>query len=218
MSVSGNVLNAYDAMGIPIIGGQDVRSNSVWYKTYIDQSIATTTTYDVYTDLGDRPVNKGNIINDSTTTTISYQVSVDGTNYGDTFKLKPGEIRSFANWIVWKKLKVTASPTAATIAGDTASQLSALSITGVTTSNSNAFVLYWNLTNATSTRTVQVYKDSAKTQLVLQGSRTGDGSITLAEENSSGLSGSVTVAYTQNDTDAGNTFTFPAYTFRMDFV
>jgi hypothetical protein len=41
--------------------------------------------------------------------------------------------------------------------------------------------------------------------LVAEGTRTGDGAITLAAANGSGLSGSVMVAYTADDGDAGNT-------------
>jgi hypothetical protein len=42
--------------------------------------------------------------------------------------------------------------------------------------------------------TVSVYKDSAQTQLVAEGSRAGAGSVTLAEQNDSGLSGTVSYA------------------------
>ena len=57
------------------------------------------------------------------------------------------------------------------------------------------------------TRTVTLYKAAAKTpgDIVAQGSLTGDGTITLTQQLGSGLSGSVDVAWTANDTDIGNT-------------
>jgi hypothetical protein len=42
---------------------------------------------------------------------------------------------------------------------------------------------------------------------VATGSRSGDGSITLAGQNGATIYGSVTVAYTADDADAGNTLT-----------
>lgn len=100
-----------------------------------------------------------------------------------------------------------------TESGDTANQLSAWSFSGLKSTNCdplftpNAFTLFWKLTNSTNTRTVSVYNASgmAAGSLVAQGTSVGDGVITLAEQNSSGLTGSVTVAYTADDTDNGNT-------------
>jgi len=51
------------------------------------------------------------------------------------------------------------------------------------------------LSNSGSTRTLTL---SLNGQVLASGSRSGDGSITLAEQNESGLSGSATVAYTAN--------------------
>lgn len=87
-----------------------------------------------------------------------------------------------------------------TVAGDTASSLTLFTITGATSSNTNGYKLYWKLTNSGSTRTINVYKDAAGSNLVASGSRTGDGSITLTQQNTSGISGSVTVAYTTDET------------------
>jgi hypothetical protein len=55
---------------------------------------------------------------------------------------------------------------------------------------------------------VSVYKDSGKTQKVAEGSRSGDGAVTLAEQNSSGLAGSVGVTYAQNDDNVVLTLPF----------
>lgn len=93
-----------------------------------------------------------------------------------------------------------------TVNGDTGGQLSAVALYHITSNNTNAGTVYWNLTNSGSTRTVNVYKDSGKTQLVVSGSRVGNGVINLLQQNNSGLAGRVTVAYTGDDTDAGNTF------------
>ena len=54
-------------------------------------------------------------------------------------------------------------------------------------------LLYATMTNSGSVRTVGIYNGN---RLVASGYRTGDGSVTLTEENSSGVSGTVTVAFT----------------------
>lgn len=107
---------------------------------------------------------------------------------------------------------VASAISAATVteAGDASNQLSLWSISGATSSNTNAFVLYWKLVDAAGTRTVSVYKnsDGAAGNLVAEGSRVGDGAITLAAQNASGLTGAVTVAYSGDDTTlAANTLT-----------
>ena len=84
-----------------------------------------------------------------------------------------------------------------TAAGDTASATSNWSFTGVTTSNSDSGSLYWSITNASDTATVNIYKDAAGLQLVASGSGSvagGSAAITLAAANSSGITGSVTLA------------------------
>jgi hypothetical protein len=53
--------------------------------------------------------------------------------------------------------------------------------------------------------------------LVAQGSRVGDGSITLTAQNLSGLSGTVAVAYTGDDTDAGNSLELVRYSDNVDY-
>jgi len=114
------------------------------------------------------------------------------------------------NDIVVNYIKLaTALTSEYTEAGDAASQVSGWILYGVNTLNTNAGLLYWNLTNVTTTRTVSLYSAAAKTAgyLVAQGSRTGDGAITLSAMNSSGLTGTVTVAYTIDDSDSANILT-----------
>jgi len=89
--------------------------------------------------------------------------------------------------------------------GDASNQLSGWTLDDLSSTNSNDGLLYWNLTNVAATRTVTLYSDSAKSASVAKGSVVGDGAIVLAEQNSSGLTGTVTVAYTVADTDSGNT-------------
>ena len=104
-------------------------------------------------------------------------------------------------WIGWT------AGTAFTIteAGDTGNYVATWVLAGYSNSNSNGFVWYWNLTVSGTNYTVSLYSDLAKTQLVAQGTRTGVGSITLAAQNGSGLSGSVAVSGTPvADTDAAN--------------
>jgi hypothetical protein len=120
-------------------------------------------------------------------------------------------INGDSNLYTWSGGVTTIASSAMNIAeaGDASNQLSAWAITGtVTTSNSDNFVLYYKLTDSAGDRTVNIYKDSAGTEEVMVGTRTGDGIITLTESNSSGLTGVVTVAYTGDDTTvSANTLT-----------
>jgi hypothetical protein len=93
--------------------------------------------------------------------------------------------------------------------GDDNTQLSAWVLNGVRPHHNLEFnagppvahKLYVDLVDATGTRTVTIWKDSGKTQKVAEGSLAGDGTITLAEQNNSGISGTVAVTYTTDDTD-----------------
>lgn len=107
----------------------------------------------------------------------------------------------------WVSILNYGSNANATINGDTGSQLSGLYLTHASLSNTDSNVLYWNLTNSGSVRTLNVYKNSAKNQLVASGTRTGNGYMYLLQQNDSMLGGSVTVTYSGDDTDSGNTVT-----------
>lgn len=89
------------------------------------------------------------------------------------------------------------------IIGDGESQLSNLSLSGLTLDYMDEGILYWNLSTAGPIRRFSLYKDSAKTEFVASGLG-GDGTIDIIEENGSGIAGSIDVAYTQNDTDTTN--------------
>lgn len=116
---------------------------------------------------------------------------------------------------LWKwngAIAIASAISAASVAeaGDASDQLSSWVIAGATSSNTNAFVLYYSLTNSGTTRTVDIYKnsDGAAGNKVATGSRDGDGIITLTASNTSGITGSVTVAYSGDDTTlAANTLT-----------
>ena len=86
---------------------------------------------------------------------------------------------------------------------DDASQLSSWVLTGQTVAYSDWGRLYCKLYDTAGDRYVELYKDSAlgADDKVSEGHRTGDGSITLSQANGSGISGSVTVAYTADDSD-----------------
>jgi len=94
--------------------------------------------------------------------------------------------------------------------GDASTQLSSWSIDGATFLNTSKGRLFWTLSNSGTTRTVNIYNHQNQDgtypteALVATGNRSGDGAITLSEQNSSGISGSVTVAYTADDTDSAN--------------
>jgi hypothetical protein len=85
---------------------------------------------------------------------------------------------------------------------DQANQLSSWVIDGATEANTHGGVLYVKLTDAAGTHTVELYRQAAMAagDLVATGSTTG-ASLTLAEANGSGLTGSVAIAYSANDSD-----------------
>ncbi len=92
-----------------------------------------------------------------------------------------------------------------TISGDTGANFATMRIRGQNASNTNAGILYWNFSNAAGTRTLSVYKDAAKTQLVAQGTTTGSLDIFASQRNESGLLIESRQAYSGDDTDSGNT-------------
>jgi hypothetical protein len=97
-------------------------------------------------------------------------------------------------------------------AGDASNQLSNWILVGGSDLNVD---IHWQLTNSSTTRTVDIYYGSTVNPVFLMatGSRTGDGTITLDAVGTWGLSGSVSVVYTGDDTDlANNTLTFPSLT------
>ena len=99
-----------------------------------------------------------------------------------------------------------------TEAGDAGAQLSLWALAGVRPRHNLEFTapgtykLYWELTEpVVGDRRVSLFKDAAKTLKVAEGTRTGDGVITLVAQNSSGLSGTVTFTSPfVADTDAAN--------------
>ncbi len=108
---------------------------------------------------------------------------LDGTTY--YYKV----IARMANWIVEE--------------GDSATQLSAWSLTAP-----HGFKCFWELTNSGTTRRVTLYSSTNTDYMLATGTRTGDGSITLTEKNGSGINGSVTVAYTADDSGSDNILTY----------
>jgi len=88
--------------------------------------------------------------------------------------------------------------------GDASSQLSNLDLTEMDSQNSDAGILYWELTDTAGTRKFSLFSDVAKTALVVEGTLVGDGTITLTEQNNSGMSGSIDIAFTVDDTDGNN--------------
>jgi hypothetical protein len=112
-----------------------------------------------------------------------------------------------ASWTEIKSFGTRFGEAAPTEAGDASNQLSAWQIYGANAGNTDAGVLYWNLTNSGTTRTVSLYSDSGKSALVARGTRSGNGDIYLNTQTNSGLRGFVTVAYTTDDTDSANTLT-----------
>lgn len=83
--------------------------------------------------------------------------------------------------------------------GDSANQLSAWSLNAP-----NGFRAFWELTNSGTTRRVNIYSHTNHDYLLAYGTRTNDGAITLNAVNGSGISGSVTVAFSAADAGSDN--------------
>jgi hypothetical protein len=76
--------------------------------------------------------------------------------------------------------------------------------------NTNAGLLYYNITLPGGNATVSIYSDAGKTAKVAEGALVGNGggTITLAESGGSGLTGSVVIQATASaDSDASNIIT-----------
>jgi len=89
-----------------------------------------------------------------------------------------------------------------TAAGDTGGQLTNWHLTGL-----SAAVLYWRLEDVGGQARVRLYSDAAWANLVAEGTGANISTLTLAEQNSSGISGTVDVDYSLDDIDAGNKLT-----------
>lgn len=100
-----------------------------------------------------------------------------------------------------KIYKVAGASKTDIILRDLYSQLSGITLNGVTDDYSDSGKLYGTLIYST-VYTLNLYSDEERTQLVASGNRnTSSGSITISQSNNSGISGSVTLAYTQDDSD-----------------
>lgn len=102
-----SIENAIDGNGRAIQLTIDTRTGSANYKSYSDTTTADVT-IDAYTALG-RFVSSGMFINDSATSSITLQFSVDGTTFGDSLVLKAGEKFDMTSFIIWKKVKLVYS-------------------------------------------------------------------------------------------------------------
>ena len=83
--------------------------------------------------------------------------------------------------------------------GDDQHQLASWAITGANVTNTDQGGLHVTLSDLSGTRTVSLYLDAAHTTLVARGSLAGDGAVALAEQSGSGITGTVAVAYTADD-------------------
>ncbi|MCX7702969.1 MAG: hypothetical protein N2234_02555 [Planctomycetota bacterium] len=112
---------------------------------------------------------------------------------GEEFESKSGGVR----------ILITAQDEIEEIGGDEKNQLSGWEFAGAEKGENTEEEgrLYVRLSDNSGTRTVSCYKDAAKTALVCEGSRSGNGTLTLRETNDSGLTGSVVVSYVEDDSD-----------------
>lgn len=84
---------------------------------------------------------------------------------------------------------------------DAGNQVDTYVVNGETLDNTDAGKLYLELTDVAGTRTVKWYSNASKTTLVAQGSKVGDGVVTMVEQASSGITGSCNVTYATDDLD-----------------
>lgn len=90
------------------------------------------------------------------------------------------------------------------IIGDGDSQLSNLSLSGLTLSNTDSGKLYWSMTGIAGALVFSLYDDSAKTSLVAQYSGAHGTDLVIAEQGGSGVSGTIDISFTAADTDSTN--------------
>jgi len=126
--------------------------------------------------------------------------------------------------VVWCHYRVdpdvTTTPTVCVVAGvtagDVSSQLYDVALTGLTSLNINSNKVYWKITKAGSTVTLNIYNnsDGAAGHLMATGSMEADsGTIILTATNDSGMSGSARVVWVADTSvSAGTTITFQEYT------
>jgi hypothetical protein len=88
------------------------------------------------------------------------------------------------------------------ITGDTYNQLSDINLTITNPANTDNGRLYFSFADTDGTRILSLYKakddTGALSGIVASGSVTGDGVVTLIAQNSSGISGTVTLTYSHN--------------------
>jgi len=92
------------------------------------------------------------------------------------------------------------------ILGDGAEQLDNLVLAGLDMANTDTGKLYWSLSDVASTRTFAIYKDDAKGSGDKVAEYVGaDGTtVAIVQANGSGITGTVDLAYTTDDTDTSN--------------
>jgi hypothetical protein len=93
------------------------------------------------------------------------------------------------------------------VMGDASNQIASVNLQGITEAFTTEYQLFWEIALSGSTVTFSVYKDAAKLVKVCGGS-TSTGSnplqLTLSAENSSGITGTVSLNYSTPDIDNAN--------------
>lgn len=132
--------------------------------------------------------------------TVQLLSSIDNSVVKARFNLKVKK--------VWESQPIGVRASLARTITDTndgSAQVSNYVINGETLQNTNAGLLYLNLEQGSfggsNNRRVRLYSDSGRTNLVAEGVRNGNGTVTLAAMNSSGLTGSCDIVYTVDDVD-----------------
>jgi len=144
--------------------------------------------------------------------TAIYAASGAAISTADWTKFNQGAERYVARRARCLRGDITTS-VAITEAGDVGDALSAWSITGATYANTDDGVAYWKLKRDGDDAIVSVYADSAEATTLCAGTADVNGqdaTITLAEIDSSGVTGTVVCAdgASADETTSANTLTF----------
>lgn len=80
-------------------------------------------------------------------------------------------------------------------AGITGTGVTSALIRGMSATNTDSGTCYWRLSNSGTTRTLNVYSDASKANLIGTGSRTSDGGLGITMSNASGFGAYCVIAY-----------------------
>jgi hypothetical protein len=130
--------------------------------------------------------NQNYIYREYLSTTTDY---TQGTQIGNDYQIDAAQVASgISNPDLWVTYN---SNNELVVAGTGHPYILTLDLTGLSTGNTNNGKLYYSITSNENDNFVNIYKNSAKTQLVASGSALIGSSVSLVSQNSSGINGSI---------------------------